>query len=1060
VAECTGAVGSIVAPSPTASHCAGRRQFACGGGASVARINPLKLKQDAAKETNAGRYEKAIELLRQIVQANPRDANTLNQIGFLYEKINNVKAANEQYAKVAEFYAKDGFYLKAIACWKKVLKNDPALLDAHLSLGDLYAKQGLSAEAKTMLGEAFDECVKRGRHREAGEVLRRMAELDPSDMKVRIRLAELYAREGQQEKAAGEYLALADELVKKGHRQEALQLLEKGLKVGKRSPRLLTEVARVHLVQKDYATALPYLEEARQGAPDDRDVALRTAETYLGVGRLDDARELLETLLRQDGEDENAKMLLGRVFLATGRPDEAYQQFLPALERMVERREVDRAVSLLQPIAQLDPPHIPALARLVELYRQSRNEAMVIQTYSQMVEAYLRAEEMGQAASVLELLVQLEPHNEQHRSKLDWIRKQGVEPVPLAVGMEASVAAVTPPGGVPEATGEPSQGTIELSGPLSPEDQEFVDEHLSEGRVFRKYGLTDKARDQLEAVLNRFPDNLEARRELIDLHRERDEPDQVATHLRALAQVLRLTGDETGAAEAEASAAEVLGQEETAGEAEAPVQPAAPPAEAPASPAEAPALEPEESLTLEPEGEAPEEPQPEPVVPVGATAAPLPDVSAAAEEVEIPLDVEPPAEERPEPEEQEVAPELELVELSDKSEEEPPKEADEPLFGDEDLASMSGEIPGSFIDEPPAPDGEAASPAEDEGAFDLGEPEELAAAPPLAPDQTGGLVPQAAPAGEAVSDVPDDLQRVLSDVEQYVSLGFVEDAKEALAELGGRYTDHPAYKGKLAELGLEAPGEAEAPSLDVPLADYQTAPVAPVAPPPASPAPGQGGSPDEPLQLGEGFLEFTPAEPVPSGLSLDDPGPTTAPDPAAGEQEGGFDLASELGGLFGAQPAVAGEEPSEEGTDLGDQALTDLFKEFQKGVDKQLGKEDYETRYNLGIAYKEMGLVDEAVAEFQLAAKDEGRLLECASMLGICFLEKGMPKLAVKWFEKGLQARGRTEEEYQGLRYDLASALEMAGESDRALETFTELYGQNASFRDVAEKVRQLTAGA
>ena len=128
----------------------------------------------------------------------------------------------------------------------------------------------------------------------------------------------------------------------------------------------------------------------------------------------------------------------------------------------------------------------------------------------------------------------------------------------------------------------------------------------------------------------------------------------------------------------------------------------------------------------------------------------------------------------------------------------------------------------------------------------------------------------------------------------------------------------------------------------------------------------------------------------------------------------------------------------------------------RRGVDKQLGKEDYETRYNLGIAYKEMGLVDEAIGEFQLAAKDERRLLECASMLGICFLEKGMPKLAVKWFEKGLSTPDRSEDEYQALRYDLASALEQAGENDRALELFTELHGQDASFRDVAEKLRQL----
>jgi tetratricopeptide (TPR) repeat protein len=168
-------------------------------------------------------------------------------------------------------------------------------------------------------------------------------------------------------------------------------------------------------------------------------------------------------------------------------------------------------------------------------------------------------------------------------------------------------------------------------------------------------------------------------------------------------------------------------------------------------------------------------------------------------------------------------------------------------------------------------------------------------------------------------------------------------------------------------------------------------------------------------------------------------------------------LGAELGGLFGAQSAV--EEPAPvSGTDLGDAGLADIFKEFKKGVDKQLGKEDYDTRYNLGIAYKEMGLIDEAIAEFQLAAKDEGRLLECSSMLGICFLEKGMAKLAVKWFEKGLTAPDRSEEEYQGLRYDLASALEAAGETDKALHVFTDLYGQDANFRDVATKVRDLRA--
>jgi tetratricopeptide (TPR) repeat protein len=105
-----------------------------------------------------------------------------------------------------------------------------------------------------------------------------------------------------------------------------------------------------------------------------------------------------------------------------------------------------------------------------------------------------------------------------------------------------------------------------------------------------------------------------------------------------------------------------------------------------------------------------------------------------------------------------------------------------------------------------------------------------------------------------------------------------------------------------------------------------------------------------------------------------------------------------------------------------------------------------------------MGLIDEAIAEFQLAAKDENRMLECSSMLGICFMEKGMPKLAVKWFDKGLKAPGRSEEEYSALRYDLATAHEAAGEAEAALTLFTDLYGQDANFRDVAAKVRELRA--
>ena len=127
----------------------------------MAKVNPIKLKQDADKEEKAGRLDKAIDFLKQLVADNPKDWNTINKIGDLYGKLNNVKAANEQYAKVAEFYSKDGFYLKAIAVWKKINKNDPTVLEPYLNLADLYSKgQGEAFAALSQRVSELTEEVK------------------------------------------------------------------------------------------------------------------------------------------------------------------------------------------------------------------------------------------------------------------------------------------------------------------------------------------------------------------------------------------------------------------------------------------------------------------------------------------------------------------------------------------------------------------------------------------------------------------------------------------------------------------------------------------------------------------------------------------------------------------------------------------------------------------------------------------------------------------------------------------------------------------------------------
>jgi tetratricopeptide (TPR) repeat protein len=147
-----------------------------------------------------------------------------------------------------------------------------------------------------------------------------------------------------------------------------------------------------------------------------------------------------------------------------------------------------------------------------------------------------------------------------------------------------------------------------------------------------------------------------------------------------------------------------------------------------------------------------------------------------------------------------------------------------------------------------------------------------------------------------------------------------------------------------------------------------------------------------------------------------------------------------------------------------DPGLAAIFDEFRTAVEEEDSPVDgdYETHYNLGLAYKEMDLLDEAVEEFQvassLAAPRDGtpRYLQCCNLLGHCFLQKGMGRLAVMWFNRGLEAPGHSEDEYQALRFDLGAAYEQLGELDKAIDVFSEVYGLNVSYRGVTEKLRVL----
>lgn len=141
-----------------------------------------------------------------------------------------------------------------------------------------------------------------------------------------------------------------------------------------------------------------------------------------------------------------------------------------------------------------------------------------------------------------------------------------------------------------------------------------------------------------------------------------------------------------------------------------------------------------------------------------------------------------------------------------------------------------------------------------------------------------------------------------------------------------------------------------------------------------------------------------------------------------------------------------------------DSDVLDIFNEFKKGLGKELEAEDYKTHYNLGIAYKEMGLIDDAIREFQTSRNDPKSFIQSSSMLGICYMEKGVYPLAVDVLTSALEKMEDRGDSYWAMKYDLAEAYEKNGNIQEALDAYTEVYGWNSKFRAVSDKITQVRA--
>jgi tetratricopeptide (TPR) repeat protein len=582
---------------------------------------------------------------------------------------------------------------------------------------------------------------------------------------------------------------------------------------------------------------------------------------------------------------------------------------------------------------------------------------------------------------------------------------------------------------------------------LQPPTTDRVEDLVSEAEVLAKYGLQEKAEERLREALEINPQHLGAHALEISLLLEATEYDQVMTLANRMAtlsdqpgydfrwqevrnRLLRtgfhLDGDQVVAVpgaevevedvdleleavpdEAELGTAAEVMDEAAAEAAEVPAELMAEPAE-PAAPTPA-------AGAGEAAADVVEEPAAEPAE-AAAEAAAQPVESAAEGAAEAASDATPEAASAQPPPEEGV-----------ESAAEPEAEAaPKPRPGgvrtrvDAALAKLTSELlggkrrrPAAEAAEPPAPTEPPAAAAEAAAEAAVPPPAEApsaaepAAEPPMAAQEPEPAAPSPPVAAAPPADEVDELD--------LFEITEAEEAEAVASGDGGEFGDSR-----------------------IPLAPPPTAPPAAAAGEIQGAAAGAGDEAARDLDDSMSWLDEVPA---------DEPAATFS-----GESDF-FDLAAEL-----EQELSAEEAQDSEGifAPQRDQSLEEIVEGFKRGVAENLSEHDYATHFNLGIAYREMGLLDEAIGELQLASKEPSLLVECCSMLGICFLEKGLPELAIKWYRRGLESPHASEEESLGLLYELGDAQLIGGDRSGAYDTFVEIYGINTNYRDVVARLEEL----
>jgi pilus assembly protein FimV len=966
-------------------------------------FNKQKALGNAEKNVQQGKLQNAINEYEKVLKADPKDLTVMNTIGDLYSRLGQTDKALQCFKNVGDAYASQGFTVKAIAMYKKLSKLKPSV-DTVLRLAELFTQQGLFNDARAQYLQVAEEFLRAGELEQAVRIFQKTLEMDPENVAMRTRLAEVYIRLNKKKEAWDIFANAAESLRARGSLGAAGEIVQRMLTLDPSNSTALLLRGRLSYDSGDLSAAIQSLEQVADidNQPEGLNILF---QAYIKTGRLPEAGNLAAKLITVHN-DSTAINAYADALVQANRFEDALKVYSQYSDRLLGT-DSPRILETLHGMIGHVRDNTAALETLLGLLKKAGENTHHTEVYELLAHGYVQAGQLEKARDYYQKLTQLEPQNQIHARNYQQVvaRLGGAESANLITAEEGTSLVED----------------LEAASPFV--EQRYPDEvaiavraALTDAELFVSYNMPEKALEPLLATLPKAPKDLRLNQRLASLHTRAARFAEAGVAARTIEVIYR----EAGYPEEAKRYGELAAKYESrvsAGNASAE-------SDVPFTPVF--------SSTLESSLES--------GISRGASLTPIDPPSAPP--AKAGLFWHAPA----------------LV---------PQKPADEPKLEPVKAAPPAAAKANAEID------------LSEEWDVEVTEP-----APVLKTAKPQSLVPKpVASDSEAITDI-------VEEVRFYLAQSMIEQAKDGLRKLEKMKADpktvlelrrqieaaapksKPAAKESVAldeiELisDLDTPSISAAPALNEYVSGVGYRPDA--AAHSLTPQPHAAIQPADGLDdlvadletslgdsfLGEGGAPKLDIKPQPAPIRT--AGSAAAAAPAMQAQPTASAFVSQPRALGNAQSSMSQAAP---GIDI-----SDMFSELKSDLeeDTNIATEDPETHYNLGVAFREMGLLDEAISELQKVCQAVERgnpfphLMQAYTWLAQCFLDKGVPEAAIRWYEKALSLPGIDGETCTALHYELGSAYESAANKPLALKHFMEVYGSNIDYRDVAERVKGL----